>query len=127
MARTTEQVCLTLRPETVRALNAAAQTERRSRSQVVDLLLERALTGPERLRALEQIAAASIIESSQEIDAVTHSESLKDIGINPQRHREIASRELARQPTPEPLPARSEPRAFQPRPYADGGGRKGRE
>jgi hypothetical protein len=46
MAATTKSVSLTLRPETLKAIDAAAQNARRSRSQFVDLALERALTGP---------------------------------------------------------------------------------
>jgi hypothetical protein len=60
MARSTTDVCLTLRPSTVQALDAAAQAARRSRSQTVDMLLSNALTGEDRLRALEAIAAAGL-------------------------------------------------------------------
>jgi hypothetical protein len=62
MPRTTENVCLTLRPEIVRAVDAARGKGRdaKSRSQFVDLTLERALqiTGESRLAELEEIAAA---------------------------------------------------------------------
>jgi hypothetical protein len=45
MARTTENVCLTLRPEIVKAVDAARGKGRdaQSRSQFIDLVLERAL------------------------------------------------------------------------------------
>jgi hypothetical protein len=68
MARTTETISLTLRPETLRAVDAAAQSQRRSRSQFVDLTLERAMTGTGRLEALESIAAEGLREYS---DAAT--------------------------------------------------------
>ena len=45
MAKTYETISLTIRPETLKAVNAAAQAQRRSRSQFVDLTLERALSG----------------------------------------------------------------------------------
>lgn len=62
MARSTATVSLTLRPATVAAVDAAAQAERRSRSQFIDLMLERALaiTGADRLRDLEAIAATEL-------------------------------------------------------------------
>jgi hypothetical protein len=66
MARSTTDVCLTLRPSTVQALDAAAQAARRSRSQTVDMLLSNALTGEDRLRALEEIAAAGLEASAAE-------------------------------------------------------------
>jgi uncharacterized protein (DUF1778 family) len=56
MSTTTAKVSLSLRPETVKAVDAAAQGQRRSRSQTVDLILEHALTGESRLSALEQIS-----------------------------------------------------------------------
>jgi hypothetical protein len=66
MARSTTDVCLTLRPSTVQALDAAAQAARRSRSQTVDMLLSNALTGEDRLRALEAIADAGLEENAAE-------------------------------------------------------------
>jgi predicted transcriptional regulator len=62
MARNLETISLTLRPETLRALDAAAQNERRSRSAFVDLTLERALTGQGRLEALQAIAEAGLAD-----------------------------------------------------------------
>jgi hypothetical protein len=59
MARSTTDICLTLRPSTVQAVDAAAQAVRRSRSQYIDMLLSKALTGKDRLHALEEIAADS--------------------------------------------------------------------
>ena len=75
MARTTETISLTLRPEILRAVDAAAQSERRSRSQFVDLTLERALTGTDRLRVLEQIAAQGLEEFA--------ANATRDLGRNP--------------------------------------------
>ena len=65
MATTTKTVSLTLRPETLKAVDAAAQNVRRSRSQFVDLTLERALTGAGRLDALEQVAATEIAKQTE--------------------------------------------------------------
>jgi uncharacterized protein (DUF1778 family) len=64
MARTTETISLTLRPQTLKALDAAAQQQRRSRSQFVDLVLQGApsVTGETRLRDLQAIAAAGLAE-----------------------------------------------------------------
>jgi hypothetical protein len=56
MARSTTDVCLSLRTKTLRAVDAAAQAAQRSRSQFVDLTLERAMTGAGRLEALQGIA-----------------------------------------------------------------------
>jgi predicted transcriptional regulator len=66
MARTTETISVTLRPETLRALDAAAQSQRRSRSQFVDLTLERALslTGEDRQRDLQAIATEGLADAS---------------------------------------------------------------
>jgi hypothetical protein len=68
MARTTENVCLTLRPEIVKAVDAARGTgrEAKSRSQFVDLTLERALqiTGESRLAELQALADAGLEESN---------------------------------------------------------------
>jgi hypothetical protein len=44
MPRSTENVCLTLRPATVEAVDAAAQRAKRSRSQFIDITLEHALS-----------------------------------------------------------------------------------
>jgi hypothetical protein len=62
MARTTENVCLTLRPEIVKAVDAARGRGRdaQSRSQFIDLTLERAMTGAGRLEALQGIAKESL-------------------------------------------------------------------
>jgi hypothetical protein len=58
MARNLETISLTLRPETLRALDAAAHADRRSRSAVVDLMIQRSLiTGESRLRTLNEVAA----------------------------------------------------------------------
>jgi hypothetical protein len=65
-SRTTLSVCLTLRPSTVQALDAAAQAVRRSRSQYVDMLLSNALTGEDRMRALEAIADAGLEANAAE-------------------------------------------------------------
>jgi hypothetical protein len=56
MSTTTAKVSLSLRPATLAAVDQAAQGQRRSRSQTVDLILEHALTGESRLSALEQIS-----------------------------------------------------------------------
>jgi hypothetical protein len=64
MPRSTETISLTLRPDTLKAVDRAAQVARRSRSQFVDLTLERALTGPGRLEALEAVAAAAVEAAS---------------------------------------------------------------
>jgi uncharacterized protein (DUF1778 family) len=45
MARTTETVSLTLRPEILRAVDAAAQNERRTRSAFVGWVLEQHVPG----------------------------------------------------------------------------------
>jgi uncharacterized protein (DUF1778 family) len=66
MARSTETISLTLRPATVKALDAAALGARRSRSQFVDLTLEKALTGKGRLEALQSIADAGLREYAAE-------------------------------------------------------------
>jgi hypothetical protein len=52
MARTTENVCLTLRPKIVKAIDAARGKGRdaQSRSQFVDLTLERALAAKTPMR-----------------------------------------------------------------------------
>jgi hypothetical protein len=62
MARTTENVCLTLRPEIVKAVDAARGKGRdaQSRSQFVDLTLERALSGQP--RQAEPVAIADSAE-----------------------------------------------------------------
>jgi metal-responsive CopG/Arc/MetJ family transcriptional regulator len=50
MARTTQNVCLTLPPETLAKVDRAARSERRSRSQFINLVLERAVENPVALR-----------------------------------------------------------------------------
>jgi metal-responsive CopG/Arc/MetJ family transcriptional regulator len=48
MAKTTKDVTVSLRTQTLKALDAAARKDRRSRSAFVDLTLERALSGSQR-------------------------------------------------------------------------------
>jgi hypothetical protein len=55
MAKTTTDVTVSLRTQTLKALDAAAQSARRSRSQFVDLCLEKALAGDGRLEAMQAI------------------------------------------------------------------------
>jgi hypothetical protein len=66
MARTYETISLTIRPETLRAVNAAAQSQKRSRSQFIDLTLERAMTGTGRLEALQSIADQGLADFAAE-------------------------------------------------------------
>jgi predicted transcriptional regulator len=49
-----------LKPETVAQIDQSAQRDGRPRSQYIRRILERALTGEERLKALQAIAAAEL-------------------------------------------------------------------
>ncbi|MGO9992860.1 MAG: hypothetical protein ACLPTF_10175 [Steroidobacteraceae bacterium] len=60
MSRTYQNVCLTLPGPLLKALDEEAQAQDRPRSYVARKLLERALTGQERLAALEALAAAEL-------------------------------------------------------------------
>ena len=66
MARTTENICLTLPGPLLKALEAAAQAQDRPRSYIVRKLLERSLTGQDRLTALEEVAAAGLEQYAAE-------------------------------------------------------------
>jgi predicted transcriptional regulator len=60
MARTNVNCCLTLPAPLIEALDAEARAQDRPRSYVARKLLERSLTGPDRLAALEAVADAGL-------------------------------------------------------------------
>jgi metal-responsive CopG/Arc/MetJ family transcriptional regulator len=51
MANTTKTISITLRPQILKAIDAAARNERRSRSQFIDLTMASALTGQQQRQA----------------------------------------------------------------------------
>jgi metal-responsive CopG/Arc/MetJ family transcriptional regulator len=53
MANTTKTISITLRPQILKAIDAAARNERRSRSQFIDLTMASALTGQQQQRQAE--------------------------------------------------------------------------
>jgi hypothetical protein len=123
MARTTQNVCLTLPPETLRKVDRAAQHDGRSRSQYVNRVLERAVhevTGATRLADLEAIAAAGLSNQENEMtdplkDRKEGTPLEKDLPHNPGRGvHDIYSPQRAKDPsTPtgyasEPLPSSKE-------------------
>ena len=67
MPRTTEPVTLTLRPETLKAIDLAAQRARRSRSQFVDLTLESALTDSKEDHMADSIPRGDALKCSNPI------------------------------------------------------------
>jgi predicted transcriptional regulator len=62
MSRTSQNVCLTLPGPLLKALDLEAQAQDRPRSYVVRKLLERSLSGTERMEALNAVAAEGLRE-----------------------------------------------------------------
>lgn len=69
MSRTSQNVCLTLPGPLLKALDQEAQAQDRPRSYVVRKLLERSLTGTERMAALDAVAAEGLREFSDAANA----------------------------------------------------------
>lgn len=69
MSRTSQNVCLTLPGPLLKALDQEAQAQDRPRSYVVRKLLERSLSGTERMAALNAVAAECLREFSDAANA----------------------------------------------------------
>ena len=69
MSRTSQNVCLTLPGPLLKALDQEAQAQDRPRSYVVRKLLENALTGADRMAALNAVASEGLREFADSANA----------------------------------------------------------